>query len=271
MYLFRRYRLILALTLVFSFGCSFASAADSPVIDRIAKAGVLKVGMSGNQAPMNAKNRSGQMIGLEVSLANMLTAMMDVKLEIVNKPFPELLPALKAGEVDMVMSGLTITLQRSADILFVGPYMLSGKSILTKSKILANSDDAGDVNKPNLTITALENSNSQAYVEKHIPEAKLVLSKDYDSAVQMVLNDKADALVADMPVCLLSIMRYPEQDLVTLREPFTIEPLGMAIQSNDPQFLNLLENYLRTLEGMGVMDQLRKRWLEDSSWIASLP
>ena len=119
-------------------------AASSPVLDRIASNGVLKVGMSGDQAPMNAKSRSGQLIGLEVDLANILASAMGVRAELVVKPFPELLPALKAGEVDVVMSGMTITADRSADFSFVGPYTLSGKSILTKSRTLAASDEAGD-------------------------------------------------------------------------------------------------------------------------------
>jgi polar amino acid transport system substrate-binding protein len=220
---------------------------------------------------MNAKSRSGQMIGLEVDLASVLAAAMKVEVELVVKPFPELLSALNAGEVDIVMSGMTITAKRTKDVSFVGPYMLSGKSILTKSKTLAAADEAADLNRANLTVTALEGSTSQEFVEKHIPEVKLVTSKDYDSAVQMVISGQADALVADMPVCVLSVLRFPGEDLVTLTQPFTVEPLGIAIPAGDPQLLNLLENYLATLEGMGLMDQLRNKWLDDGSWVAALP
>jgi polar amino acid transport system substrate-binding protein len=196
---------------------------------------------------------------------------MEVKVELVVRPFPELLPALRAGEVDILMSGLTITAKRTADVSFVGPYTLSGKSILTKSKPLATADEAGDINKATLTVTALQGSTSQTFVEKHLPQVKLVTSQDYDAAVKMVLDDQADALVADMPVCVLSLMRYPQANLVTLNAPLTIEPIGIALPAGDAQFLNLLENYFRTLEGMGVMQQLRQKWLEDGSWVAALP
>ncbi len=270
MNLMRRNRLLPVFVLLL-LACGAAFSADSPVLDRIASNGVLKVGMSGNEAPMNAKSRSGQLIGLEVDLANILASAMDVKPELVVKPFPELLPALKAGEVDIVMSGLTITAGRSADVSFVGPYTLSGKSILTKSKILAAADEAGDINLPTLTITALQDSTSQSFVEKNLPKVKLVTVKAYDEAVKMVLEGGADALVADMPVCILSVMRYPGQDLVTLTQPLTIEPIGIALPAEDAQFLNLVENYFRTLVGLGVMQQLQKKWLEDNSWVAALP
>lgn len=267
----RRFQVLFIVILVLIAGCATAFSADSPILDRIASSGVLRVGMSGDQAPMNAKARSGQIIGLEVDLANLLAAAMEVKVELVTKPFPDLLPALKAGEVDIVMSGMTITRGRTADVSFVGPYMISGKSILTKSTVLAAADDTEDVNKATITVTALENSTSQSFVEKNMPDVKLVTSKDYDSAVKMVVDGQADALVADMPVCILSVMRYPGSNLVTLNQPFTIEPIGIALPANDAQFLNLVENYFRALEGMGVMQQLRKQWLEDGSWIAALP
>jgi len=267
----RRFHLLCIVLLVLIASCASTFSADSPILDRIAASGVLRVGMSGDQAPMNATARSGQLIGLEVDLANLLAAGMDVKVELVTKPFPELLPALKAGEVDIVMSGMTITRERTASVSFVGPYMVSGKSILTKSTILAAADEAGDVNKASLTVTTLENSTSQSFVEKNMPDVKLVTSKDYDSAVKMVVNGEADALVADMPVCVLSVMRYPGADLVTLTQPFTIEPIGIALSAEDAQFLNLIENYFRTLEGMGVTQQLRTKWLENDSWIAALP
>jgi len=263
-------RYLLAFILVLAVaGTAFGS--DAPILDRIVKNGVLKVGMSGNQAPMNVKGRSGMMIGFEVDLANMLTSIMDVRLEIVNKPFPELLPALKAGEVDIVMSGITITAARTADVFFVGPYMISGKSILTKSKTMAAVDEIDDLKKADLTFTVLEGSTSQSFVEKYVPQVKIAPAKDYDTAVKMVLDDKADALVADMPVCLLSVLQYPGRDLVALDRPFTIEPLGIALPADEPQLLNLLENYLRTLQELGFMDQLQKKWLEDGSWVAALP
>jgi polar amino acid transport system substrate-binding protein len=45
-------------------------------------------------------------------------------------PFSKLFPALKAGEVDMVISGMTITQERDRSLSFVRPYYVSGKGIL---------------------------------------------------------------------------------------------------------------------------------------------
>ena len=41
--------------------------------------------------------------------------------------------------------------------------------------------------------------------------------------------------------------------------------------AGDAQFANLVDNYLDTFEAAGLVEALRKKWLEDGSWIAALP
>jgi ABC-type amino acid transport substrate-binding protein len=43
---------------------SAPAAQGSPVIARIVESGSLRVGMSGNQPPLNFKSRSGRLLGL---------------------------------------------------------------------------------------------------------------------------------------------------------------------------------------------------------------
>ena len=102
----------------------------------------------------------------------------------------------------MVMSGMAITADRSRDVTFVGPYMMSGKSILTKSAMLSRATNSDEFNRADLKLAALSNSTSQTFVETAAPEATLVKVKDYDEGVNMVINDEVDALVADMPICV---------------------------------------------------------------------
>lgn len=260
---------MMAVLMTLAAGAGFAG--DAPVLERIVENGELRVGLSGSQPPLNATSRAGDLMGLEVDLANLLGNALGVKTEFVKKPFPGLLSALKAGEVDVVISGMAITAERSIDAAFVGPYMLSGKSILTNSKALAAAQESGEINRANLKLAALANSTSEEFVKLALPEAQLVTTEDYDTAVNMVLNDEVDALVADMTICILSMLRHPDQGLATLTEPLSIEPVGIALSPSDPQLRNLLENYMRAFEGTGILDELRKKWLENDSWVAALP
>ncbi|MCZ6831308.1 MAG: transporter substrate-binding domain-containing protein [Gammaproteobacteria bacterium] len=268
--LFRRVSLLGLLAIAMLAPTSFADSG-SPVLDRVLDFKLLKVGMSGNQPPMNTKSRSGHLIGYEVDLAKALASAMGARLEIITMPFVDLLTALDEEKVDMVMSGMAITADRTRNHIFVGPYMMSGKSILTKSTLLSRVARAEEFNRSDLRLAALEGSTSQTFVESVASEATLITVKDYDAAVDMVINDEVDALVADMPICVLSVLRYPNAGLITLRAPLSIEPFGIALSKNDPQFANLVDNYLDTYGKMGVLAKLRKKWFEDKSWIAALP
>jgi polar amino acid transport system substrate-binding protein len=256
----------LLLLIVFALSISFSAIAQK-TLSQIVKKGEIRVGMTGNQPPFSMKAKSGELIGYEVDLAAVLAENMGVELKLVEMPFANLLPALEKGEIDMVMSGMTITPERNLKAFFAGPYQLSGKSILTKSKVLAEIDEAEDVNSKQYKIACLKGSTSETFVKNFMPEVEIVAVENYDAGVDMVLTDAADGMVADYPICLISALRYQDKGLVTLDQPLTIEPIGAALPSGDPQFLNLLENYFNSLEVSGAIQILDKIWFEDSSWL----
>jgi len=253
-------------------GTADAVAADNaPVLSRIVESGTFKVGMSGTQPPFTVISKSGSLIGYEVDLANLLAEAMGVKVEFVQKPFGELLPALEKGEIDAIMSGMTMTPQRNLKAAFVGPYIVSGKSILTTSTALAALQDAEEIDRSTVKITALKGSTSEKFVKKVLEKTTYIGVDDYDTAVQMVIEGKADALVADFPICALSQMRFPDAGLATLTEPMTIEPIGIALAPGDALFVNMVTNYLSALEGIGLLDALEAKWFEDGGWLIQLP
>jgi polar amino acid transport system substrate-binding protein len=264
--------LVSLLALLVSSGCSTLGwGTRSPVIDRIRKTGELRVGMTGDYPPLNVLDRSGRNIGLEPDLARALAASLDVELVVVNKPFAELLPSLQAGEVDAILSGMTMTPERNLDVAFVGPYFISGKALLTRSDQLARSQSAGELDRSTISLAALEGTTSQTFVEKAMPTAKLVTARDYDEAVQMVIDRRVDGLIADYPVCVVRALRNRGAGLSTVAAPLTFEPIGIALPANDALFVNLVDNYLKSLEGTGLLTQLRAKWFEDASWVRQLP
>ena len=243
----------------------------SPVLDRIVGKKELVVGTAGSMPPLNMTTKNGQIIGIEVDLAKMIAGAMDVKLTLKPMHFNDLLSALERGEVDMVLSSMTITPGRNLKFAFVGPYFHSGKSILTKKKNVDSLDEISKMNNPDKVFTALKGSTSQMFVERMLPKAKLVLADDYAQAVAMVRDDKAQAMVADYPICMVSVHRYPEDGLATLTKPISYEPIGVALPANDPLLVNWLQNFFNYLEKTGELELLIQRWLKETSWVSQLP
>ncbi len=249
---------------------SSAAAASSPVLDRVIASGVIKVAMSGDQPPFNAVSRDKSVIGFDVDLAKAMAGAMKVKLDIVEMPFGELQAAVKSGKVDMVISGMAITPERTQAVTFVGPYMMSGKSMLVSAATRDKVKTGADFNKSGITLVALEKSTSETFVQRKLPNAKLKGIDNYNAGIQMVIAGDADAMVADMPACKLAVLRNPSSGLAVL-PPLSVEPVGIAVANNDPQFENLLRNYLSMFEKTGLTSKLRKKWFESDAWIAALP
>jgi polar amino acid transport system substrate-binding protein len=258
------------LVLVVVWGQVFA-AGTSPVLDRIQEKKELVVGTAASMPPLNMTTKEGQIIGVEMDLARYFAGGMDVKLTVKSMQFNELLPALEAGQVDMILSGMTMTPARNLKVAFVGPYFASGKSILAKMVNVGSIDEIAKMNNPDKVLVALKGSTSQMFVEKVIPKAKLALADDYDQAVTMVRNDKAVAMVADYPICMVSVFRYPDAKLGTLERPISYEPIGVALPAGDPLLVNWVQNFLQTLEKSGEMKMLLEKWFKDTSWVNRLP
>ncbi len=239
-------------------------------LSKITKSGVIKVGMTGNQPPFSMASKDGSLMGFEVDLAESLAESMRLNLEIVQMPFKDLLPALEKGNVDVVMSGMTITAERNLKVPFVGPYIISGKSILTKSASLAKAQNAEDLNQSDLKITALNGSTSEKFVKTLLGDATFIGVDNYDDAVKNLLEDQANVMVADFPVCALTMLRHPEAELATLNAPLTIEPIGIAVAPNDALFLNFIENYFNALALVGLLEELEAYWFEDGSWLINM-
>ena len=87
----------------------------------------------------------------------------------------------------------------------------------------------------------------------------------------MVIRDEVNALAADLPACMLAVLRHPDRDLVTVSAPFTVEPIGIAVPANELPLQMLLASYVRAFEDSGLLEMLRVQWLEKGDWVSALP
>lgn len=264
--------LLLLLVVVLATACAHQNSGTQTFsnLDRIAQSGMLRVGTAANMPPLNMLTKSDVPMGLDVDLARYMAGAMGVELKLVIKPFAQLLPALEAGEVDMVISGMTITPERNMKVAFAGPYHISGKALLTKFRSLVTTEDTSKLNSEAFAFTALESSTSADLVEALMPKARLVTAENYDEAVDMVLTNKVDAMVADYHACVLSLLRHPNEGLVSLITPFTYEPLGIALPAGDAQMINWTTNFLHTMRESDELIKLKVKWIEDPSWLKDL-
>jgi polar amino acid transport system substrate-binding protein len=102
-------------------------AAAGTGMDRILQKGQLVVGITGTQPPLNATTKDGKIIGFDADIARLIATNMGVKVKFETMPFAKLLPALEAGQVDMILSSMTMTLERNLKFAFVGPIIFPAR------------------------------------------------------------------------------------------------------------------------------------------------
>lgn len=251
----------------------FAMAAASwagPTLDRIKKNGEIIVGTCPTIPPFTAKAKNGMIIGYDSDVANILAGAMGVKLRYVEIPFPELLDALEAGKIDAIISAMTITPKRNMRAVFVGPYFVSGQTVLGTNALMAKINGREDLNSDKYTVVAAEGTTSLEATEKLLGKAKLVKAANPDAGLKLLLEKKADMMMVDFGFAFMAAYRYKDKGLAVIGKPFTFEPLGIGIKPGDPEFANLLENFLLVFHGSGQAKVVEQRWFQRSSWMKEL-
>ena len=263
-------KLILALTLALALLCP-ASVQAGKVLDRILKRQELRVGMDPTFPPMEAITKKGRLIGFDLDLANLIASDLGVRLKLVQMPLKDLLPAMRQGRVDMVISGLTITARRNRQAVFIGPYLMAGQTILIHHKMADRIRGPEDLNRPGITVVVPEHTTAEEVVRRLMPKARLITTRGEIRAVKKLLQGQAQALVSDLTFNSLMAFRYRSRGIIHLDTPFTFEPLGIAIAQGDPDLANWLHNELFLLRGSGTLDRLGEKWFHDPTWIEKLP
>ncbi len=241
------------------------------VTERIIAGKTLVVGTPGDFPPFTASTSTGQLIGLDIDLARNLAGWLQVGIEFQQMEFSELLPALQADKIDLALSGMTITPLRNMQAAFVGPYALSGQSILGKKTILEQVSTPEDLRKLTCCVAVLKGTTGEKMAEKMLPDANIISTSTLDESLILLLDGKVDAIVADYPFCRVAEFRYRDRGFTMFDSPLTFEPVGIAVSAKDHLFINLMENYLSTMTGSGALKQLQEKWFNSNDWMKELP
>ena len=106
---------------------TLALAVDAAAreLQDVLNTGTLRVGVT-LFAPWAARGDNNELVGFEADVARQLAADMGVKAQLLAYDIDRLVPALEAGEIDIIAAGLTITPERALHVNFSQPYAESG-------------------------------------------------------------------------------------------------------------------------------------------------
>jgi polar amino acid transport system substrate-binding protein len=95
--------------------------------------GVLRLGTAAITEPFSFVDDKGLVTGFDIELAQHIANRLGKRLEVSNMAFAEMIPALLAGQVDMIAACITVTQERAQKVLFSAPYYTGGIAALVRA------------------------------------------------------------------------------------------------------------------------------------------
>jgi polar amino acid transport system substrate-binding protein len=244
-----RHAACVILAVVSSVTAASAGDANPPLI----------IGMELNYPPFEMTDTSGNPTGVGVDLAHALAAYLHRDIQIQNMPFEGLIPALKTGRIDLIISSMTATDERRKSIDFSDPYLRTGLAMLVKKD--SPIQTIADVDKPGVNVVVKTGTTSADYARDHFTHAS-VLDFQQDSACALeVAQGKADAFLYDQMSIYQFAKKFPDTTRGLLK-PFQEESWAVGIRKGNTALETQVNAFLADFKAHKGFDALGDKYLK---------
>ncbi len=222
---------------------------------------IVRVGISAN-APPFAFKQGGSITGLEPAFAALLGEYLDKKIKLVEVPWENQIEYLNANKTDIIMSGMTITKQRSYLVDFAKPYLRSGQIMLVRMDDMQRfSTGVESLLNTNYRIGTVANTVSDYFITATINNANETPFKTSEQAVTALIKQEIDAFVYDAPIICYLAARHQKDKLVPILTMATEEYIGWAVRKNEKVLLEQVNNFIDSLEKSGSLRDEISYWI----------
>lgn len=252
-------------TLAFSTFVAFGAAEQAPQSDASAAkpeaaTPTLRVGSLTVYPPFEYMDSStGRYEGFDMDLIRELGKREGFEIEIVSMSLDGLVPALMADNVDVAVSALTITPERSAKVDFTKPYINAGLTVMTTRENAPKIKSLKDLEGKCL---CAEIGSSGALFMKRIPNTTI---RTFNSAADAFLELNKNgcyAMLNDGPVNKYFLRQKASEsmNLVALDWVVSDDQYGFAVKKGNAELLKKLDAALDAMKKDGTYDRIYDKW-----------
>ncbi len=241
------------LRIVFAFLLPFLSCAradEKPLI----------VGMDLSYPPFEMRDTSGAPTGVSPDLAKALGEYLHRPVQIENIPFAGLIPALKTGRIDLVISSMTATAERAQSIDFSEPYLQTGLCLLAGAK--TDIQSIADVDRAGRTAVVLKGTTGHLYAVKQLKNAHVLVLDQPSACVLEVVQGKAEAFLFDQMSVLQNWRKNPDSTRALLT-PFQQESWAIGLRKGNDDLRAKVNAFIADYRAKKGFDQLGDKWLAE--------
>jgi len=237
-----------------------SAQAQSPALDRIQQAGVLKVGVKADYRPFGFLDPGGKIVGIEPDLAQDVAKRLGVKLEMIPVQSANRMEFLQQGRIDLMIATMTVNEQRLRVVGAIEPYYYAGgTSLLTRkdSGIKSWADTKGK-----------ELCGTQgAYYNRAVTEkygAKVVAFPGTAEAQTALLNGSCVGFLQDSTLIAAMLIggdpRWADYEIPVVVEDY--KPWAIAVTKDEQQtaYGKKMHDIVVDWHKSGYLLELEKKW-----------
>jgi polar amino acid transport system substrate-binding protein len=220
----------------------------------------LRVGMELSYPPFEMTDPQGRPSGVSVRLAEALGKHLGREVVIENIAFDGLIPALKTGRIDCIISSMTATPERSRSIAFSAPYLKTGLALLVGARSPVHGE--ADLDVKGRTIAVKKGTTGHQYAAATLKQARILVLDKENAAVMEVAQGKADAFIYDSLSVFQNQKRHPETTRAILR-PFREETWAVGLRQSDTGLRKQIDEFLEKFRAEGGFEKLGDEFLPE--------
>lgn len=253
---------VLAVGLV---GCGNKSSDNSggnqTALEQIKKNKKLVVATSPDYPPfefMVSEGGKSKIVGADIDLAQKIADKLGVELELKAMDFDALLPALQAGKVDMVITGMTPNEKRKKAVDFSDIYFKGENAVIVNAKDAGKFTSEDQLKKAKLGVQ--KGSTQETYVKDNLKVTNYKALVAVPDLIADMKNGNIDAVVLNSKVAGINVTKY---DGIKVVENLKLisggdeEAMAVAIKKGDnADLIKLTNEVIKELQDSGEYDKI---------------
>jgi glutamate transport system substrate-binding protein len=240
-------------------GDQTAAAEQFPAGTTMAKLqdrGEITIGVKFDVPPFGFKNpQTDEVEGFDVDMGRIIAEELGVEPRFVEAISDNRIPFLQQGEVDLILSTMTINQERDQEIEFSEPYYVARGRILVPQ----DSDIRGVGDLAGKRVCTALGSTYEETLREEAPDADLRLVDTYSECLELLQNGAIDAISTDDVI--LTGMIIQDDTLQMVGDELTTEPYGAGIKEGDREFQRFVSETLEAAQQDGRWQDLYQEWI----------
>jgi ABC-type amino acid transport substrate-binding protein len=235
----------------------------------IEQTGVIKVGTDPTWPPYQLRdNTTGEIVGFEVDLANACAAKLGKTIQWNDVAFDNIILSVQNGQLDMGVSGFSVTKERLEQVSFTLPHSTTeGQIVMLQSTIDARHIDVSaihtlaDIKALGITVGVQDGNIEQTELQ----DANVPIRSWSDSAApfqdMVSTNPSVQAVYAETPITTTWIAQFQSEGKPTgviYQHPYY--PVSFLTAKGSHTLLDKMNGALADLIYDGTVDQLKAKW-----------